>query len=273
MSCGAPSRFASAALLLLAAGLAAPALSGGVNEKAPWVALTRHRPLEALAELPAEALRSRSDTLAATAARLALAAGDDSALRAGSLDLAALATGDDEVAAAASYLTGRIEQLHRAAPDCARAASLFEATAQRFPRSYWGQLALVKLAVLQLYVLPAQPAEDRVAAVRAALPRVTQPELRRDLHLLVGRAAVDFGQPLADALADLIAAEAAGGLSQAVRAELQLQIGVLSHRAGRPGPAADYLRRFIAGSPVDPRVFMARQELAQIVGGEAPTTP
>lgn len=246
----------------------------GAAGKEVWGLLAQHRAREALAILSHESPpRTRPDELAALVTRLALATDDDSRLRALALELAALAEGNDDVAAAASYLTARIEQIHRAEPDYARAARLFEATATRFPQSAWGQLSLVKLAVLQLYVLPGRSPESRVAAARALLPRVTIRELRRDLHLVIGRAAVEFGQPLRDALADLRAAEEAGGLAQAVRAELQLQIGVLSRRVGEPEQAARYLERFVANNAADPRAYTARQELAAVLNPAGADTP
>lgn len=243
--------------------------ASGSAEKNPWHFLAQHRPREALDALSGNLRqRSRADLLAALTARLALAAGHETELRAITRELTDLAKGDDDIAAAASYLTARIEQVHLAEPDYARAARLFDATATRFPQSSWGQLSLVKLAVLELYVLPARSPESRVAAARALLPRVTRRELQRDLHLIIGRAAVEFEQPLRDALVDLRAAEDAGGLAQAVRAELQLQIGVLSRRIGERDQAVSYLRRFLANSPADPRAYSARQELAAVLAPE-----
>lgn len=198
---------------------------------------------------------ARLEQMPLTAGRLAAAAGV----------FEELAQGDDEVAATAGYLLGRVYQVHLLQPDPVRAAQQFETLAARQPASPWAQLGLVKLALLQLYVLP-QPARPaaRITAAEALLPRVTDPDLRRNLHLVLGRASHFYRRPLPEVLAHLVAADGDQPGDELWRSELHVQIGELALRAEQLELAQKYFERFIARNSVDPRVFDARNKLAEI---------
>ncbi|MBK8858391.1 MAG: tetratricopeptide repeat protein [Opitutaceae bacterium] len=177
----------------------------------------------------------------------------------------ALAEVPDEVGAAALYLTGRLHQLHFSTPDYTEAARYYRRLAERQPASPWAQLGLVKLALLTLHVLPgpATPA-DRIAAAEVLLPRVTVPPLRRDLLIVLGRARLFHEVGMEQARFDLLAADAIGGLTGLAEADVLLQIGELSFRAGDDGRAEEYFRRFLKGNDADPRVYTVEQRLKVI---------
>jgi tetratricopeptide (TPR) repeat protein len=176
--------------------------------------------------------------------------------------LNALAAESDEVGAAALYLAGRLHQLHFSTPDYAVAAGYFRRLAERQPASPWAQLGLVKLALLTLHVLPepAGPAA-RIAAVEVLLPRVTRPPLRRDLLIVLGRARLFHNLEPDRARANLLAADAIGGLTGLAAADVTLQIGELCFRAGDDARAREYLQRFMAENEADPRVCTVQQRL------------
>ncbi len=178
--------------LLLLIGLAAsirPNARAADDVAGAWELVARHLPGDAQARLAPPAIAGREAALARAAVAMDSQPMTDERLTTVVTQLAELARGDDEVGQAAAYLVGRMYQVHFFQPDPARAARAYEELVARHPDSYWAQLARVKLAVLRLYLLPepAAPAA-RVEAAEALLAQVTVPELRRDLHIVIGRA-------------------------------------------------------------------------------------
>lgn len=255
-------------LLLSWCGPAALA-AGETDLTAAWTLVARHLPADAQAQLPRGKSPDRETALAAAVVRMDSQPVTDEKLQSVVTVLADLAHGDDEVAQIAGYLAGRIYQVHFFQPDPVRAAQAYDEVARRHPGTYWAQLALVKLAVLDLYLLPqpAAPAE-RIAAAEALLPRVTDPALLRDLHLVLGRGRLFHQQP--GVLPHLLAADQIGGLTGVLRADLQLQIAELSRRAGDEATARRYFETFLAENEVDPRVYAVRVKLASLAKGAAP---
>ena len=233
---------------------------------AAWELVGRHLANDALAGLQAkQEPGSREAAFAEAVARMDAQPVTDAGLKRVEERLTELARGNDEIAQASAYLTGRLYQAHFFTPDNARAAQQYEELAAKHPDSYWAQLGLVKLALLKLYVLP-EPAEPvaRIAEAEALLARLTVPELQRDLHIVIGRAQLFHGQPMDGVLAHLLAADRIGGLGVLKRAELQIQIGELSRRAGRWEQARDYFQRFVDENEVDARVYTVKMKLAEI---------
>jgi hypothetical protein len=62
----------------------------------------------------------------------------------------------------------------------------------------------------------------------------------------------------------LLAAERAGGMDAATRADVLTQIAELSRLGGDPAQAARYYRTFLAEYPRDTRQFPLRQRLAAL---------
>lgn len=233
---------------------------------AAWELVARHLPGDALAQLgKAGANQSREEKFVRAVALMDSQPVTEARLQQVAEQLAGLARGDDEIATAAAYLLGRLHQVHFPTPDPARAAQEFEQLAARHPHSPWAQLGLVKLAVLRLYVLPepATPAE-RLAAAEALLPQLTVPGLRRDLHIVLGRARLFHGRPVPEALEHFVAADRIGGLSGVPHAELQLQIAELSRREGNWTQAHSYFQRFLEENEVDARAYQVKLKLVEI---------
>ncbi|MBS0662421.1 MAG: hypothetical protein JSR48_04105 [Verrucomicrobia bacterium] len=190
-------------------------------------------------------------------------------LRAAEAELAALAAGDDEIAAAAGYLRGRLYQVHFQQLDLPRAAALYRELADRQPRSHWAQLGLVKLGLLTLYALPepSAPAE-RIAAAAALRPRLQEKELGRDLDLQLGRAVLFYGLPPAQALPHLLAADRAGGLIGQAYEDLIVMIGELSMRTGDYAQARAYFERYEREVSYNMRVVTVRRRLEELAALE-----
>lgn len=235
-----------------------------------WEHLGRHLAKDALGALQKSgAPGSREAVLAEAVVGMDLQPVTDAGLRKVEAQLSELAQGRDEIADAAAYLTGRLYQAHFFTPDPARAAQIYAQLADKSPASFWAQLGLVKLMLLRLYVLP-EPGDpvSRVAAAGALLPRVTQPELQRDAHLVLGRGQLFHGQPVAGVLDHLLAADRIGGLTGLRRVELQLQIAELSRREKLWEQARVYFQRFLDENEVDGRMATVKAKLAEIAAAQ-----
>lgn len=231
-----------------------------------WHKLASHLPGEANGLLQrADAADPRARALAQAVAQTAQQPVTDEKLRAVEKQLNALADGDDEIAAAALYFAGRIYQVHFSTPDAVKAAHYYRRLAERQPASDWAQLGLVKLGLLTLYALPepATPAA-RIAATETLLTQVTQPRHRRDLLIVLARGRLFYEQPLEAVLADLVAADAIGGLSGVAQRDFLLQVGELAFRAGRWRQAQEYFTRYLADGSADPRWFAVRERMKLI---------
>jgi len=241
----------------------------------PWLAVSGQTSSEvdkAWADLadsrPRNVIRDLDGKQALPEARLALAAAwisdqpaTDGNMRKAEGILNDLAQGQDETAAEAAYLCGRLYQLHYSTPDYAKAAQIYRALADRQPQSHWAQLGLVKLGMLEIYAPEGAAPADRLAAAEGLLPRIHEPALVRDLNLEIGLAGVVLRQPLGRVLPHLIAADRIGGLSSSSREDLIIQIGELSLRAGLLPQAREYFQRYQREYPIERRSYAVQMAL------------
>ena len=261
--------------LLLGVGCAWTARAAEAEVTAAWELVGRHLANDALVGLrKSHGSGGREAAFAEAVVRMDSQPVTEAGLKQVEAQLTDLARGSDEIAEASAYLIGRLYQAHYFTPDYARAAQEYERLAAKNPGSYWAQLGLVKLALLQRFLLP-EPVEPaaRVAAAEALLPRIHRPELQRDAHIVIGRAGLFHGQPLEAVLAHLVEADRIGGLAMLKRGELQIQIGELSRRAGRWEQARIYFQRFIDENDVDGRVHTVKMKLAEIEAHQHPEGP
>jgi len=172
------------------------------------------------------------------------------------------ARNDDEIAVAAGYLLARSRQLYRQRPDHAEAARLYRETMAHPRGGPWAELARVKLALLELYVLPAVNPSARIAAARTLLTGAGEDFTRRDLHRLIARATLFYDLDPAGALADLLAAEAIGGLQGEPHADQLVQLTELAWEFGRTAEAARFHARLVAEHPRDVRAWGLAEKLA-----------
>ncbi|MFI5336865.1 MAG: tol-pal system YbgF family protein [Opitutales bacterium] len=229
-----------------------------------WNALIDNRPQEVMRDLGDRAT-GRQTQLARGAAWMSLQPETDGNMRQAEKIFAALATGDDNVAAEATYLQARLLQIHYQQPDYAGAARIFTALARRQPQSHWAQLGLVKLALLKLYVLPesTEPVADRLAPAEALLSQISEPALQRDLQLQIGQAGVVLKQPPRRFIPHLVAADRIGGITGTAREDLVVQIGELSLRAGLLEQSKEYFERYLKEYPDNLRAYAVARRLEE----------
>lgn len=257
-------RIARPVLLLLIWPLLVVGATAPADLNPAWTSLANSRPKDVLRSIDGNET-SRPARLARAAAWMSLQPATDDNMRAADAIFTELAQGNDEVAAEAGYLRARLQQLHYSQPDYARAAELYRELFARQPQSHWAQLGLVKLAMLELYVLPGStPAgTDRLAPAEAVLAQIREPLLQRDLHLQIGQAGVALKQPLRRLVPHLVAADLVGGISGTAREDLIVQIGVLSLRAGLPAQAKEYFERYLREYPTNVRAYTVKLKLEE----------
>lgn len=173
-----------------------------------------------------------------------------------------IAAGEDEIAAAARYLIARSRQLYRQRPDHVAAARLYREVMAHPRGGPWAEMARVKLALLELYVLPAANPHARIAAARSLLAGAGEDFTRRDLHRLIARATLFYDLDPAAAFADLLAAEAIGGLQGEPHADQLVQLTELAWEFGRTAEAARFHARLVAEHPRDVRAWGLAEKLA-----------
>lgn len=184
--------------------------------------------------------------------------------------LRALAVGEDDPAQAAKYFLARLAQGDEPAPHFEEAAALYRELLARHAEGYWGQLALGKLAVLQLYVLPIASPAARLDSVETLLPRAA-PTLRRDLHLMLADAGLFYRQDERAALQHLLAAEALDHgeqhLGASRRADLLVQIADISARLDELAQAKRYAQLLAGEFPQDWRMYPLQQLIQAMAEG------
>ena len=256
-------------LLLLPLLRAAAPAPDGLTEA--WRLMANQLPRDAYAELGGiKGAPTREQALAGAVVAVDYQPVTPDRLQTAEAVFAQLAAGTDEVADTAAYMQARMYQVHFQQPDYARAASLYQALAEKHPESHWAQLGLVKLGLLTLYTLPEPVAPaDRVAAAEALLPRIHDEKLRRDLHLQIGRACNHYGLSLDRALVHLKEVDRIGGLVGQMPEDLAVQLGELSLRAGHYADARMYFERYLRDFTPNLRSVTVKRRLEDLAALEA----
>jgi len=172
--------------------------------------------------------------------------------------------GDDHGIMAAYYL-GRIEQVHRATPDLPRALGHYEALMRAHPGHLFAQMAAVKACMLRLYALASdEPPARRLDQAETLQPFFTQPEARRDYHLVMADACARLGASAEREIAHLLAAEQAGPQDRTGRADLAVRVAELSRGLGQKDRAIEYYRKFLNEYSREVRVYLVQQRLKEL---------
>lgn len=174
---------------------------------------------------------------------------------------------EDEIAANARYFLARLEQNHRSPANSSAAFAHYEKLLVEHPAHPLAGQALVKLALLSLY--REQGAGELRAAFadfsrRASSLPVGDTASRRDLHLVLGEAALRFHLGDQAALEHFVAALNAGIRLRPVRADTLVRIGELAADLGQPALARRHYDLFIAEFPRDPRRLAVSEHLAAL---------
>lgn len=171
----------------------------------------------------------------------------------------------DDLGLAARFYLARIEQNHRANPDIAAATALYSALAADAPTHWFGQFALIKLAMIDLYAeWPEEPLDARVAAWMDRAHTVTDPALRRNLCWMLGDIQVRLGGNLERALAIYQEGEAIGYSRWDIRSLMILRIHNLARDLGHTALAREAAQRHIDEFPRSTFTTLLRERIAEI---------
>lgn len=172
---------------------------------------------------------------------------------------------EDSVGVEARYFRARLEHLHRAPANPEAAISHYECLVAEHPDHPLAGQALVKLALIRLY--RAQPAAQRAevfAALSARARSVAFASARRDLHLVLGEAALRLDLGDRAALDHFLGALDAGIQLHPVRADTLVRVGLLAAALQLPEIAARHHQLFLDEFPRDPRRLAVIQHLASL---------
>ena len=173
--------------------------------------------------------------------------------------------GEDAITCRALYHRGRIQQIHVRVPDWEKSSAFYREMIERWPRDVFTQLAIVKLATIQLYE-PTSPEEKRrryneLAALESQLGFAPA---RRDFHYVMGVACLSLELSKEKALYHLMACEEAGIVLATIRINTYCRIGVTAKQLGRFELAAAYFRKFMTASPRDLRTKMIKDQIEDL---------
>lgn len=172
---------------------------------------------------------------------------------------------DDDYTIAARYFRARIAYRHQSPADPAEAAERFAALYRDFPDRRLGQQAWVKLTIMRLYdPRDDTPRGELIDAMGAEAMRFTDQAARRDLHLALGYAAMDFELPSNVVRQHLEAAWAAGLEGHGGRGNVLVSLGTLAEEQGDVAAARSYYREFLARHQRDGRAHTIAQRLAAL---------
>ena len=181
--------------------------------------------------------------------------------------LTLLAAGDDGISHAARYFLGRLLQMHPMTPDPVAAAHEYERLVATGADDTWCRLALVKLAILRLTLLPAAgTVPTQLAAVEPLLARTADPATQHDLHLIIAEARLNHEIYDATTLGHLRAALATTREADTTRADLLIQIARLASLLGDRATAREHYERFLHDYPKERRAFTVSSALAHLDG-------
>ncbi len=177
----------------------------------------------------------------------------------------------DELGARALYFRGRAEQVHRLTPEPLAAERHYERLIETHPGHPLAGQAAVKLALIRLY-RPQTPEAlaDAFADFTARARSLPNAAARRDLHLVLGEAALRLDMGEAAALDHFLAALEAGILLRPIRADTLARVGELAAELGRADLARRHYAAFIAEFPRDPRRLVVEERLAALPSPTAP---
>ena len=172
------------------------------------------------------------------------------------------ANNQDDIGRASLYLLGRVAQVFRATPDNALAATYYRQLIAMPDNDHWANLDRVKLALLEIYMLPAESPADRIAAVESLIPGVHDRITLRDLHRLAARGLMFYELDPARALEHLLTSDSIGGLRGMPAADQVVQIANLAWELGRKELSNTFREKLRDQYPRDARIYLLDQRAA-----------
>ena len=174
-------------------------------------------------------------------------------------------SGTDDFAQGARFFLGRIAQHHSVQPNPAEASRQFRQLLDEHVDSIWAQIAIARLALLEIYALNLeQSPDDRIVAAEKLLGYTRTPTAESELRYVIANAIFFYRLPPGGALTHLLAAERLGRLGWNERREVLVQIAELSRLEGNASQAAEYYRKFLKENPRDQRHYIIKERLEQL---------
>jgi hypothetical protein len=183
------------------------------------------------------------------------------------LALAALAAGDDTTGHAARYFLGRMQQMHPVHPDARAALVEYERLVATGADDPWCRLALVKLAILRLTVLPGPgPVAAQLAAVEPLLAHTTDVATQHDLHIVISEVRMNHRIYDATTLGHLQAALATTRVGDVSRPEMLIQVARVATLLGQREVAREHYEKYLHDYPHERRAFTVSEALKHLDG-------
>lgn len=180
----------------------------------------------------------------------------------------------DAVGVEARYFRARVEHVHRMPPRPRAAVQHYEELIRSHPKSALAGQAWVKLALIELYDPESarSPAETFTRFAEQAA-EIESSSARRDLHLVLGEAALRLSLGETEALEQFVAASRLEPRLRPTRADTLVRIGELASALGRGETARSHYRLFLEEYPRDPRRLAVAQHLAALDAPTRSSTP
>lgn len=178
-------------------------------------------------------------------------------------------SGDDDYGLGSHFLLGRLAQIYRSPSDPGTAIRHFQWLVDHHVNTRWGQMSLVKLAMVLIYAMPdAGSPEERIAMGTELLEKAVNRDSRRDLNLIIASAHFHYELEPTGAVGFLIAAEEEGDLDVGTRSDVLIQIGELLVLSGRTEEAIVYYQRFVDEFYGAARRYAVEQKILALQAGE-----
>lgn len=140
---------------------------------------------------------------------------------------------EDPIGLASAYYLARIVQSNPYEQDIAEAKKLYWSLYEKWPQRFFGQMAFVKYATLHIYD---ESEEDdmlyRIRNLEPIIPDISIPELRQNVHRIVGEAHFGLGFDSNSAYEHLLEAYRLGIPVTSIRVEVLERLGALGEELG-----------------------------------------
>jgi hypothetical protein len=171
----------------------------------------------------------------------------------------------------AEYLLGRIAQLYRHPADPATAAQHYHNALTRGGDEPFAQHIAVRYIMARLASAPdATTARVRWLEGTALVEGFTEPDARRDGHLVLAHLGLYWSLPDAEVLRHALAADVGPPPHAIPRFDLHLTIANVAARSGRPDLAREYYSRILAHTPRNPKLTLIADRLAALPPEDTP---
>lgn len=141
----------------------------------------------------------------------------------------------DAIALASAYYTARIAQSNPFEQDITEAKKRYWDLYERWPERFFGQMAFVKYATLHIYDDDGseEMAWERIQNLEPIVSDISIPELRQNVHRIMGEAYASFGLDSELAYEHLLEAYQLGIPVVSIRIEVLERIGSLGEELGK----------------------------------------